>query len=167
LQLIAGNWRLSFSAIAQSGSDISAANIIDFEGDGAGFNQRPEQILTNPYCQPKTVDCWINPKAFGSPFAGSPAPGTFGNLGNNALVGPGSIIINAALMRSFPIREHQTLEFRAEAFNLPNLVNFSPPTTAVIAPNFGQPTSGGGALGAFSSTVYDPRILQFAMKYIF
>jgi hypothetical protein len=83
------------------------------------------------------------------------------------LVGPGSVIVNMALTRAFPIREHQTIEFRAEAFNLPNLVNFYPPTTAVISPTFGKPTSTGGGLGAFSSTVYDPRILQFALKYLF
>ncbi len=171
VQAIAGDWRLSISAIAQSGSDISAAMIIDFEGDGAGFNQRPE-VNGNPYCHPQTVNCWLNASAFGNPFAGSPAPGTFGNLGNNALVGPGSVILNLALIRSFPIREHQTLEFRAEAFNFPNLVNLYPPQTTVIAPNFGQPTpssgySVGAGLGAFASTIYDPRILQFALKYIF
>jgi hypothetical protein len=166
VQTIAGDWRLSFSAIAQSGTDISPALVVDFNGDGAGFSQRPQQILSDPYCHPQTVNCWINPHAFGSPFAGSPAPGTFGNLGNNALVGPGSVIVNVALIRVFPIREQQTLEFRAEAFNLPNLVNFYPPQTTVIAPNFGQPTSTSG-LGAFTSTVYDPRIMQFALKYVF
>ena len=75
-------------------------------------------------------------------------------------------------MAAFPIREHQTLEFRAEAFNFPNLVNYYPPQTTVIAPNFGQPTPSSGyatgaGLGAFASTVYDPRIMQFALKYIF
>ncbi|MBV9769889.1 MAG: TonB-dependent receptor, partial [Bryobacterales bacterium] len=167
VQTIAGDWRLSVSVIAQSGSDISLNTLIDFEGDGDGFNQRPEQILQDPYCHPQTLNCWINPKAFAPA-----APGTFGNLGNNSLVGPGSIIVNAALIRAFPIREHQTLEVRAEAFNLPNLVNLYPPQTAIIVPGFGSssPASAyatGGGLGAFSSTVYDPRIMQFALKYVF
>ncbi len=171
VQWIAGDWRLSLSAIAQSGTDISAAMIIDFEGDGAGFSQRP-QVNGNPYCHPQNQNCWLNPAAFGNPFAGSPAPGTFGNLGNNALLGPGSVNLNMALTRAFRIRENQTLEFRAEAFNFPNLVNTYPPQTTVIAPNFGQPTpsssySVGAGLGAFASTIYDPRIMQFALKYIF
>jgi Carboxypeptidase regulatory-like domain/TonB dependent receptor len=172
VQMLAGDWRMSISAIVQSGTDISANLIVDFEGDSAGFNQRPEQILSDPYCHPKTVNCWLNPAAFGNPFAGSPAPGTFGNLGNNALVGPGSVIINMALFRDFRIREHQTLEFRAEAFNLPNLVNLYPPQTSVILPGFGQPNPSssyafGTGLGAFQSTVYDGRIVQLSMKYIF
>jgi len=167
VDMIAGDWRLSASAIVQSGSDISANVILDFQGDGQGFPQRPEQVLSNPYCQPKTVNCWLNPAAF------APAvPGTFGNLGNNSLVGPGSIVINMALTRGFRIREHQTLEFRAEAFNLPNLVNLYPPQTSLVVNGFGQPNPSssyafGSGLGAFGSTVYDPRIMQFALKYIF
>lgn len=167
VEAIAGDWKLSISAIAQSGSDISLNTLLDFEGDGAGFSQRPDQLLVNPYCHPQGRSCWINPAAF------APAPpGQFGNLGNNSLVGPGSVVINAALVRVFPIREHQTIEFRAEAFNLPNLVNLYPPQTSVIVPGFGAPTPSssyavGAGLGAFSSTIYDPRIMQFAMKYIF
>jgi Carboxypeptidase regulatory-like domain/TonB dependent receptor len=172
VQTIAGNWRLSVGAIAQSGSDISLNDLVDFEGDGAGYEQRPEQILSNPYCHPQTVNCWINPAAFASPFTGVPAPGTFGNLGNNSLVGPGSVVINVALIRSFQIREHQTLEIRGEAFNVGNFVNLYPPQTSVIVPGFGASTPSsayatGAGLGAFSSTVYDPRIMQFAMKYVF
>lgn len=171
LQKIAGDWRLSVSAIAQSGSDISLNTLIDCEGDGDGYDQRPQQVLQNPCCHPQTVNCWINPADFGNPFAGSPAPGTFGNLGNNSLVGPGSIIINAALIRAFPIREHQTLEIRAEAFNLFNLVNLYPPQRSIIVPGFGQPSASayatGTGLGAFSIAVYDHRIMQFALKYVF
>jgi hypothetical protein len=61
---------------------------------------------------------------------------------------------------------------RGEAFNLPNWVNLYPPQTSIIVPGFGAPTPSsayatGAGLGAFSSTVYDPRIMQFAMKYVF
>jgi hypothetical protein len=172
VQMIAGDWRLSISAVVQSGTDISANLLVDFALEGQGFNQRPQMVLSDPYCHPQTVNCWLNPAAFGNPFAGSPAPGTYGNLGNNALVGPGSIVLNMALTRGFRIREHQTLEIRGEAFNFPNLVNLYPPQTAVILPGFGQPNpsssySFGTGLGAFGSTVYDPRIMQFALKYIF
>ena len=167
VQAIAGDWRLSASAIVQSGTDMSLNVLLDFQGDGQGYPQRPEQVLSDPYCHPKTVNCWINPAAFAPA-----APGTFGNLGNNSLVGPGSIVINMALTRSFRIREHQTVEFRAEAFNLPNLVNLYPPITSTILQGFGQPNPGsnyafGSGLGAFGSTIYDARIMQFALKYIF
>jgi hypothetical protein len=48
------------------------------------------------------------------------------------------------------------LQFRAEAFNLPNLTNLSNPTSALNSGNFGLITAAG-----------DPRIVQFAMKFVF
>jgi hypothetical protein len=65
--------------------------------------------------------------------------------------------IDMGLTRSFRLRETQTMEFRAEAFNVPNHVNLNNPASTVLSnPNFGVIT-----------TVMDPRILQFALKYAF
>jgi len=83
--------------------------------------------------------------------------GQFGNMRINNVVGPGSIRIDMGLTRSFRLRETQTMEFRAEAFNVPNHVNLNNPASTVLSnPNFGVIT-----------TVMDPRILQFALKYAF
>jgi hypothetical protein len=60
------------------------------------------------------------------------------------------------LTRAFPVRENQSLEFRAEAFNLPNLVNLGPPQLTLTSGTFGQ---------ILSAT--DPRIIQLALKYVF
>ena len=61
------------------------------------------------------------------------------------------------LTRTFQLRERQSLEFRAEAFNIPNHVNPNNPTSTVLSnAQFGKIT-----------TVGDPRILQFALKYVF
>jgi hypothetical protein len=48
------------------------------------------------------------------------------------------------------------LEFRAEAFNLTNAFRMQDPVTNFNGSNFGQVTS-----------AYDPRIMQFALKYLF
>jgi len=61
-----------------------------------------------------------------------------------------------ALSRIFHVREAQTMEFRAEAFNVPNVVRMNDPTTVLNSNIFGQVTSGP-----------DPRIMQFALKYFF
>ena len=50
----------------------------------------------------------------------------------------------------------QRLEFRAEAFNVTNSFNMNNPTTDFNSNLFGKVTS-----------AKDPRILQFALKYLF
>jgi hypothetical protein len=60
------------------------------------------------------------------------------------------------LTRKFRVRETQSVEFRAESFNLPNHLNPNNPVTAINNQNFGKILSAG-----------DPRIMQFALKYLF
>jgi hypothetical protein len=63
------------------------------------------------------------------------------------------------LTRNFQLRERQSVQFRAEAFNLSNHVNLdstSPGFNAINNANFGR-----------FLAAYDPRILQFALKYVF
>ncbi|PYS32535.1 MAG: hypothetical protein DMG14_34285, partial [Acidobacteria bacterium] len=70
--------------------------------------------------------------------------------------GPGQIDINMAITRKFQLRESQSVEFRAEAFNLPNHLNPNNPVAAVNNQNFGK-----------ILTSRDPRIIQLALKYVF
>jgi len=50
----------------------------------------------------------------------APAPGTYGNVGYNSIVGPRYWEWNEAISRQFQIREQQRIEIRAEAFNVTN-----------------------------------------------
>ena len=134
---------------------------------------QPAQLLNaNPYPSNQNVDHWLNPDAFGQP-----ALGTYGNLGLNNLKGPGVFQLNLALSRNFKIREKQTFQVRAEAFNLPNHLNpFTPGITPINgtqlggqqnrnASNFGQITSDiSGNNGLLPG---DYRVVQLAMKFIF
>ena len=166
-QILAGDWKLSISAVIQSGTDLAGAAsapymILDFSGSGNGLMQRPN-LVGDPYCHPQGRNCWLNPASFAAP-----APYTFGNLKNNSLFGPGSIIVNTAISRIFRIREGQQLEFRWEVFNLPNHANLYAPQGGVILPTFGKPTPASiTGLGAIAQTTNDPRVMQFALKYKF
>ena len=60
------------------------------------------------------------------------------------------------LTRSFKVRESQSLEFRAEAFNLLNHVNPGNPGTTLSNQDFGR-----------ILTADNPRIMQIALKYVF
>jgi hypothetical protein len=74
---------------------------------------------------------------------------------------PGNFEFDMALVRSFPIRESQSIQFRWEVFNVPNHINLGliNTTTETLATN---PSAFGTVTTAFS-----PRIMQFALKYVF
>ena len=116
-------------------------------------SQRARQVLGNPYgdksSRPQTA--FLNPAAFAQP-----ALGTLGNVGRNSVQGVNTWQLDAALSRVFEIREAQRLEFRAEAFNLTNSFRPNNPVSALNNATFGQ-----------IRTARDPRILQFALKYVF
>ena len=81
---------------------------------------------------------------------------TYGTLGRNVLRGPGAFNVNLTLSKHFVIHEKYDMEFRVDAFNLFNNVQFSNPDTNIGDPSFGQ----------ISSTA-DPRILQLALHFKF
>jgi hypothetical protein len=99
----------------------------------------------------QTFNQWFDTAALGTPAAGQ-----YGSLGRNALTGPGWWNIDAAVVRMFSIREKNKLELRAEGFNMINHLRPKDPTTNMTSTLFGRITS-----------AEDPRILQFALKYVF
>jgi hypothetical protein len=74
--------------------------------------------------------------------------------------------LNVALSRTFPVWEKRTIQVRAEAFNLPNHVNFANPLNSLSTPTFGQITSDISGNNGLSNSG-DPRIIQLAMKFVF
>jgi len=125
-------------------------------------NQTANQILQDPYCATKSISCWLNPAAFSVP-----ALGTTSSAKPGSVAGPGQFQVNVALSRTFKIYEKQTLQFRAEAFNLPNTLNpANPASTSRNSSLFGVINADVNGSAAFGSTG-DYRVLQLAMKYLF
>jgi hypothetical protein len=146
----ASGWKVSgiFRILAGSAQTISLG--VDQALTGQS-DQRPNQILPSAYAPQKNINLWLNPAAFSTP-----AVGTYGTLGPTTVFGPGSIRIDTAVTRTFNVREKQTLEFRVEAFNFANHLNPNNPSASLNSQNFGKITS-----------AQDPRIMQFALKYVF
>ena len=162
LQWIAGDWQLAPIAGLHSGSFFTVFTGVDSALDDVGTTtQRPNQVLSNPYCVVRTVNCYINANAFADP-----APGTLGNLGANNLVGPGYFDVDVALSRQFRIREKQYFEIRAEVFNIENRTNFLNPGTAGLSGGTANSALNSSTFGKIQSDV-SPRIMQFAVKYAF
>ncbi|HLJ14726.1 MAG TPA: carboxypeptidase-like regulatory domain-containing protein [Bryobacteraceae bacterium] len=166
------NWQLAPLFHAASGQPLTVTTGADNSRTGLnnGSNDRPDQVLLNPYpanhnCAAASGTCvqWVNAAAF------TPNPvGTFGNVGRDAVRGPGDVDLDVALSRMFKLTERFSLQARAEAFNLLNHPNFvgaiSPAGQAaftVINANLSS-----SSFGQIQSA-FDPRILQFALKLYF
>jgi hypothetical protein len=78
---------------------------------------------------------WFNPAAFVAPPAF-----TYGNVGRNSIYGPGMQTLDLAITRAFRLTEKANFQFRAEAFNALNKVNFGTPNRYVNEPQFGTIT---------------------------
>jgi hypothetical protein len=85
------------------------------------------------------------------------AIGTFGNTGKNILRAPGFYKTDFGALKNFHVTESASVQFRTEFFNVFNNVNFGAPGNNVgSSDSFGVITSAGS-----------PRIIQFALKFLF
>lgn len=155
-----GGWQFSGIITEESGAPLNlSVNGTTAKSIIGNSGVRPD--LTGSISYPKTVASWFNPAAFSAP-ACSTGPDCYGNLGFDAIRGPGRNNFDLALMKNFVVSERFRMEFRAEAFNAWNHTQFKGDannggiSTNVGASNFGAVT------GAF-----DGRQWQFALKAIF
>ena len=161
-------WRLSGIYKVTSGWPLN----IEAGSDRAltGINhQRANQVTGNPYGDQSggPLTLYLNPAAFALPDTG-----TIGNIGHNSILGPGTWSFDAGLSRVFRFQETRRLEIRAEAYNVLN--SFRPGCIAGTTGTASGSCPQGAVNTMFSSNVFgqirnslDPRIMQFALKYLF
>src|SRR5262249_10999894 len=123
--------------------------------------QRPNLVPgVNPYLDTAS-GFLLNPAAFSVPV-----PGTFGNLGRNALRGLAFSQLDLALAKNFTITERSRVTLRWDVYNMFNHPNLSSPpsvlggglpsspTSAGVQPNQPlTPVLAGSAFGSFNNTV--------------
>jgi hypothetical protein len=158
-RLITRGWQVSPIVSLFTGNPIQITDGKDISLSGQNLD-RPNVIAPDQvYGSPKTVAAYLNPAAFqcaGSNAACTVFSGQFGNLGRNAVYGPGQINFDVAVSRRFQLRERWKLEFRSDFFNIMNHGNWNNPTSSVTSGTFGQIVSFGS-----------PRLIQMAMKLYF
>jgi len=161
LQDAFSDWQFSGVAVLQSGLPITVVDstAASVYGNIVGFS-RAECTGANPASSGSLIHRlggYFNPAAFAPPPTIGDGTG-FGNCGVGILRGPSQLNLDLGIQRNFAVTERSALQFRAELFNVTN------------TPKFGQPTNdlaAGAAFGVISSTVSNPRIVQFALKYSF
>ena len=103
------------------------------------------------------TSCFTDPAVFSSDDLNGVG---FGNAGVGILDSPGQRNFDLSLIKRFPLRwprESAVMEFRSEFFNAFNHPQFGDPDTEFTSITFGQITT----------TVVNPRVVQFALKFSF
>ncbi|MGH9480622.1 MAG: carboxypeptidase regulatory-like domain-containing protein [Terriglobales bacterium] len=162
---VLGGWGVSGVVTLQSGTPLNFSDSLypNIYG-GSGRAQMcpnsnysdivvpgPIESKLNRYFNINAVNC--APPAIGNGFS-------WGNTGTGIVLGPGERSADFTLSREFKApgpSETNTLQFRAEFYNAFNFRNFSNPGTSASSSSFGQITS----------TTVAPRLVQFALKYLF
>jgi hypothetical protein len=152
--LLVNGWQITGVLTLQSGFPMNLTTGTDNSRTGVG-NDRPDVVgnwqLPGGQSKGQKIDQYFNVKAFVPNTIGE-----FGNLGRNALTGPGLANTDLGIFKKFAIREKQHIEVRAEGFNAFNRTNLGTPVTLLSSPAFGKVLSAGNA-----------RIIQLGLKYVF
>jgi hypothetical protein len=160
---IIGGWQFNTNVVIQSGIPYN----ITYNNAGSDRDTGPNypNLIGDP-SGPGTKNQWFNATPIGSPgsaFA-RPAAGTFGNLGRNALIGPGFWQVDASLFKHFRLGGDTRLELRMEVVNLFNHTNLGQPDGNVGVP--GNPNTDAGVISS-TAAQYQPRQVQFAVRVQF
>ncbi|MGB8987905.1 MAG: carboxypeptidase regulatory-like domain-containing protein [Candidatus Sulfotelmatobacter sp.] len=194
-----GAWQWSGITLIQSGSPFSVYNggfnaTADNAGVGNGFSTagsypdlvgNPKQgVSSSPLAGPLSG---FGPLLYNPDVFVLPTGLTFGDAGRNILRNPWRTNFDMALIKHFPVTEGTYFEFRAEAFNVFNHVEYTwlGGDAGSAANNAGRGTDSneiacyggatnsagdptcGGSSYLRSAGTHLPRIMQLALKFIF
>jgi hypothetical protein len=158
-----GGWQVNGIVTLQTGTPFSIV-APDQSATGANHQSRAN-CIGNPYAGANTDPSqiaggsapgfFLNPAAFAVP-----ALGTFGSCAPRSFHGPGLENVDLSIFKQFIFTESWKLEFRSEFFNAFNHANFTNPNANIAAASI-------GSFGKVTSTVTDPREIQFALKLYF
>ena len=157
---LVGGWQIQGILTVEDGMPftIPCANPTTAVGVGCNALRVPGQ---DPYAGPHNVNRFLNPAAFANPPVATTIGQTdFAPLGGapTQVNGPPLRRLDFSMFKEFRTSENTHLEFRAEAFNLPNTPSFNPPSGR----NFNQTTFGQITSAWFG--VNSQREIQFALK---
>jgi outer membrane receptor protein involved in Fe transport len=166
---ILGGWRVSGLASTRSGRPFTVragGNDTVIGGPrGGGLVSAWADCLSDgtlPESR-RTIDEWFETDAYVEPKAANPTKnnvveGRLGNCGRNTLRGPRYTNFDFGLARSFDyFGESRRLELRWEVFNVFNIPQFGLPERNISS----------SSKGRISTLSGDPRVMQFALKFVF
>ena len=158
-----GGWQAAGIVTAASGLPLT---ITTANTDPAGLGllapnspeiERPDTVGGNPNSDaPHTQNAWFNKANFVNVPTGLGTVPRVGNTPNGSVRGPGYQVWNVDLFKDVVTSDHTKLQFRVEAFNVFNHVNWTNVNTAQIDAIFGEVTAD-----------RDPRQMQFGVSFVY
>ena len=128
-----GGWQLS-SVVSYHDGYPFTVTYSDSSINNMGLGQLPNRVCSGKKSNP-TIAQWFDPSCFVSPIPsnliGVVDYGFIGNAPRGALRGPHLQDWDAALMKSFTTFREQYFQFRIEAYNAFNNVNYGQPNSVV------------------------------------
>ena len=82
----------------------------------------------------------------------------------NGLRGPGTFNVDTSVTKSWPIKESQLVKFSWSMYNVTNTARFDVGTMQLNSNNY---LSSSTSFGNFSSTLSNPRVMEFMIRYVF
>jgi hypothetical protein len=162
-----GGWQTSGVLTVQSGApfsvlDSGGGTALQLDGGSSftpgfapGFNCRN---AVTPGSDESRLNHFVNPAAFVSaPVVGPDGSTGFGDVPRNCFIGPHQANMDLSVGKTFRIAERQSVLFRAEFLNVANHPSFANPAAADVANS--------SSLAKINSTVGNPRLIQFSLKY--
>ncbi len=165
-------WQFLNITTLMSGPPFSVYSGVQQTGVGSGGADRPDLVEQPHFSTGRPVPSDYFGRGDGNdsffsvptnlPGGTGPNHGRFGTLGRNTFRGPGFHNFDVALIKDTPFGrrgngELATLEFRAEFFNVFNIVNFGLPSNILR----------GSGFGIISKTAGSSRQIQFSLKLIY
>lgn len=158
---VLGGWSVNWVLTVQDGSPFTiGCNVSTTAGLGCNALMVPGQNLYTGESPPDNP--FLNAAAFANPPVATAAGQTdYAPLGGagTQVSGPPFRNLDFSLFKTIRTSENTHLQIRAEAFNLSNTPSFSTPSFT----NFSDTKN----FGKITSTVGNPRELQFALKFLF
>jgi carboxypeptidase family protein len=140
---IANGWTISPIINIHSGFPFTVLNGKDANLTGNSSAERAELVPgQNPVLSKRTAAEWFNIAAFSqNPANLLNGIAVNGNSGRNMLRGPTFKDVDLAISRDFVFKDRLSLQLRADAYNVFNIVSLNPPGATVGSSTFGVITS--------------------------
>ncbi len=165
-------WQLLSVSTITSGAPFTVYSGVQQTGAGSSGVDRPDEIASpNLSTGRKIREDYFGLGAdngsffaipIGVPGGTGPNSGVFGSLGRDTFRGPALYDFDFALIKDTPLgsksgRELMDVQFRAEVFNLFNIVDFGLPANTIKGSGFGE----------INRTATNSRQIQFSLKMMF